>query len=641
MAEQHHKADTQLNKKPTPKVELVGSLDSPVELAALSESLTALDSVSLQDQAAQLNDPRLLVVQRQALASQIGQGQGNQHLQRVIASDKSSEEILHYQLNRKTPDFKESNNIRNLKKKRMAQVVYPSIQSQNISSSIQTSRIINDNELNIINELIMNFEDFDYFLKAEIPSIRALSQATINRLNVQSQEIRQITDRLPPVLHLPIPLVATLAQKFQQYIRLVNESMFIRFHLERDDSLRGILNAFQQTLQQASTISGVEREIEAQQIRAYSSDLVFDIGLFITSKDNKNVIYEISNNRRRQSLTYPNQRGRSYYSEEDVILTGIIYQRQLLDIFEELRPTQEQKLTITRFLAGIFMDEPSYKLGWRIKKISPANDARGGGQIECRAVLYFSDTDEVELKEIRNWSRDQLVIDFHQHQVGQSMMELVPILERVAELATLPGSGSLRTLGRRTGRRILAKGARAIINRALRRLFVKFLRFLRGSVSASIRSFLKTLAQDLARQRERNQIRNRANHNSASSLNVQAAIERAAASAATTLISKTLGQRLTREIQRAINEIQQVDPILGATLRQRIAGYVTRKIIALFTIHKLEIIIQAVSKAHARSLNEEGTMFTFLMEELGNELRSVLDNEINSFAEGFADHIDI
>lgn len=61
-------------------------------LAGLAEfpagPIGAADDGTIQAQAAQISDWRLQTVQRQALASQIGRVQGNQHLQRVIAAVK-------------------------------------------------------------------------------------------------------------------------------------------------------------------------------------------------------------------------------------------------------------------------------------------------------------------------------------------------------------------------------------------------------------------------------------------------------------------------------------------------------------------------------------------------------------------------
>jgi hypothetical protein len=49
---------------------------------------------SVENQAARLGDARLLTVQRQALAAQIGRVQGNRHLQRVVSSLKRDEEPI-------------------------------------------------------------------------------------------------------------------------------------------------------------------------------------------------------------------------------------------------------------------------------------------------------------------------------------------------------------------------------------------------------------------------------------------------------------------------------------------------------------------------------------------------------------------
>ena len=62
----------------------MGDLVSLVDLPGAF--ITAAAGGTIQSQAARLGDPRLQSVQRQALASQVGQMQGNGHLRRVIAS---------------------------------------------------------------------------------------------------------------------------------------------------------------------------------------------------------------------------------------------------------------------------------------------------------------------------------------------------------------------------------------------------------------------------------------------------------------------------------------------------------------------------------------------------------------------------
>jgi hypothetical protein len=71
--------------------------DGRDDLAALLRGPDgAFGAGSFENQAARLGDPRLTIVQRQALAAEIGRVQGNKHLQRVVASlklgDKTEQE---------------------------------------------------------------------------------------------------------------------------------------------------------------------------------------------------------------------------------------------------------------------------------------------------------------------------------------------------------------------------------------------------------------------------------------------------------------------------------------------------------------------------------------------------------------------
>lgn len=86
MAKYHHKTDEQQKpkKRPKPKssvTEITSNQISLLERSEISDVNSGIDS-----QADRLGDPRLQSVQRQAIAAQIGQAQGNRHLQWVVGS---------------------------------------------------------------------------------------------------------------------------------------------------------------------------------------------------------------------------------------------------------------------------------------------------------------------------------------------------------------------------------------------------------------------------------------------------------------------------------------------------------------------------------------------------------------------------
>jgi hypothetical protein len=93
MAKHHRAAEDKSDKKGRPETKLVIVTKPAGALASgLAEfpagPIGAADGGTIQAQAAQLGDLRLQSAQRQALAAQIGRVQGNQHLQRVVASLK-------------------------------------------------------------------------------------------------------------------------------------------------------------------------------------------------------------------------------------------------------------------------------------------------------------------------------------------------------------------------------------------------------------------------------------------------------------------------------------------------------------------------------------------------------------------------
>ncbi len=91
MAKQNQTADPQASKKSKTGKPISENLSGEGILAQeLPNPIAVLDQPAIQDQADRLSDSRLSTVQRQIMARQISQGQGNQHLQRVIAATRSN-----------------------------------------------------------------------------------------------------------------------------------------------------------------------------------------------------------------------------------------------------------------------------------------------------------------------------------------------------------------------------------------------------------------------------------------------------------------------------------------------------------------------------------------------------------------------
>ncbi len=90
MPKQNQSVEAQPHKKNRPKVEPAVVPEQTQELAGPTTlpdgPLAAAGNGAVDEQAARLADPRFQMVQRQAMAAQIGQVQGNHHLQRVVES---------------------------------------------------------------------------------------------------------------------------------------------------------------------------------------------------------------------------------------------------------------------------------------------------------------------------------------------------------------------------------------------------------------------------------------------------------------------------------------------------------------------------------------------------------------------------
>jgi hypothetical protein len=90
MSKQNQVAEAKSDNKNRPKVEPAVAPAQAYEPAALTElpigPIGAAGDGTIDAQAVRLGDPRFQTIQRQAMAAQIGQVQGNQHLQRLMAS---------------------------------------------------------------------------------------------------------------------------------------------------------------------------------------------------------------------------------------------------------------------------------------------------------------------------------------------------------------------------------------------------------------------------------------------------------------------------------------------------------------------------------------------------------------------------
>src|SRR5215216_1805019 len=106
MNEQHREAASE--KKNGNKLQTAPVLEPVNEFAGvtgITGGLIGLDGGrNLQSQAASLNNPSLKSIQRQAIAAQIAQTHGNQHLQRVIQTHLPRTHIGESKLNRDSQD---------------------------------------------------------------------------------------------------------------------------------------------------------------------------------------------------------------------------------------------------------------------------------------------------------------------------------------------------------------------------------------------------------------------------------------------------------------------------------------------------------------------------------------------------------
>lgn len=88
MAKQNKSTEAQPDQKRWNKIDLEAinqAVGGQANLAEMLGSMAAAGDGSIESQVSWLSNPRLSTVQRQGLATQIGQTQGNQHLQQVVS----------------------------------------------------------------------------------------------------------------------------------------------------------------------------------------------------------------------------------------------------------------------------------------------------------------------------------------------------------------------------------------------------------------------------------------------------------------------------------------------------------------------------------------------------------------------------
>jgi hypothetical protein len=366
-------------------------------------------------------------------------------------------------------------------------------------------------------------------------------------------------------------------------------------------------------------------------------------------RGSQNVIYEYipghnddEPKRRRYTLTFPNQRGRAYYHAGDVFLTVEYEQRDLVKIFPELA-SQHEGTTILQIVSGLLgLNRTKYKVGWKIERITASEDEDETGTVVCRAVLFITDNEVLPLQRTRVFDRNELHYEFGRNRRVRQLDLLNTGIEFVAEsVQDLLTAGVSRNVSRSLGRRVVRSAAKAITAQQRRRLFFSLIRHYTNLVVPVVDAFITELAKALATQHQENQLRIRSGGRQRQEDVFRGAIARAASHAVSSFLERMASRPLRRRIDNAMQQVQQVDPILGRTLYQRIEAYISRRILECFAVDSVTVTIRAIGNAYARGLHEEGEFLTNLgrelTQELGRRLRSKLGDMRTDVPELFSE----
>lgn len=307
-----------------------------------------------------------------------------------------------------------------------------------------------------------------------------------------------------------------------------------------------------------------------------------------------------------------------YFEKGDILLERKLRSQKLIDLHSELAPERPRTPLLN----------PEYKTAYIIDNIVPDFKGEGGGYVIVRPIIYFKSGDEVKLQEKR-WDRDHFERAIRNYRRYAGHRALMPIVEGAVKTGVfLLGGGVVKKTIRKAVRGGVARTARTIAKRSVRRLIVRFYRVLSGSAAKAVGTFFVELAKDLVEQSQQAELFWSLEREV--TISKEAAIARAATAAATTFVNETIGRRLSGALEKSIRELHDVDPIIAATLETRLRDRITIKVIEAFTVDKATVVMNAVGKAFAKGIRSEEDWTKFLEGELKKELKSYLQGSIKS-----------
>ncbi|RIK87887.1 MAG: hypothetical protein DCC67_01300 [Planctomycetota bacterium] len=311
-------------------------------------------------------------------------------------------------------------------------------------------------------------------------------------------------------------------------------------------------------------------------------------------------------------LTYPNGKGRSFYIEGDLILTGTItldeLQRCYPDVWNAMNgepAAMDPLLELALLFVGV--EQAQYPTAWVIQKIIPTQP--GDGALWMQKVLLMDQSPPIPLGHPVRWSLygrtgfDDLGFIWRMRTMASDLKPFTEAAQFIAETGASFGTASI---GKAIFKKIKRKLVRALVRRGLVRLLRLLAKALVGVVpeatQAAVLAFIKEAAKEVRAIRAEDRLR--AFTGQAEPVN--RAIAKGATAAAAALVASLVDA--TREtVFKRIDGF--VAPALGMgqeIIKAKVKGYLYKRVIALFTTDTFGALTELLKRATLASLAKNG-----------------------------------
>ena len=286
------------------------------------------------------------------------------------------------------------------------------------------------------------------------------------------------------------------------------------------------------------------------------------------------VIFEYYKGQRLQNLSFPNEKGRDYYKQGDIILTEKRTRKDIETRFPELKgPTPQMipALWVLKLLLGP-EDPPTYTVGFKLLNIFPNTSVQGeltgrGSAIMAPLIVFSEDapvvlTDRIEWKEQGGVPEYELDRRFIFSRTARDNAELIPVLRAIGAFVEYSLGGAAKGVGKALARQAARRVAKQGAQTAIKTLFKKVLKVLEHGVVSGVLEFFKAFGRDVLQQfremlQKKQERREHVTFDSACRefLGSDARIERATLKGAEALVTSFLKSVLEEPMAKEFNQV--------------------------------------------------------------------------------------